>query len=86
MPENKKHWLLYDGTCRFCLAMVGRWGKTLAHRGFGLAALNEEWVRERLNLPEEELLREMRVLRASGEVLGGGDALIFLWGSIWWCS
>ena len=85
MPENKKHWLLYDGTCRFCLAMVGRWGKTLAHRGFGLAALNEEGVQERLNLPEEELLREMRVLRASGEVLGGGDALIFLWGSIWWC-
>ncbi len=85
MPENKNHWLLYDGTCRFCLAMVGRWGKTLVRRGFGLAALHEEWVRERLELPEEELLREMRVLCGSGKVLGGGDALIFLWGSIWWC-
>ncbi len=85
MPENKNYWLLYDGTCRFCLGMVERWRRTLEDRGFGFAALQEEWVRERLDLPEEELLREMRVLAPGGKVLGAADAFVFLWGKIWWC-
>ncbi|MEC9352168.1 MAG: DCC1-like thiol-disulfide oxidoreductase family protein, partial [Planctomycetota bacterium] len=85
MPENKNYWLLYDGTCRFCLGMVKRWRGTLENRGFGFAALQEEWVRERLDLPEEELLREMRVLAPCGKVLGAADAFVFLWGKIWWC-
>lgn len=85
MSENKKHWLLYDGTCRFCLGMVNRWRGTLECRGFGFAALQDEWVRERLDLPEEELLREMRVLTRCGKVLGAADAFAFLWGKIWWC-
>lgn len=85
MSEIKNHWLLYDGTCRFCLAMVNRWRETLECRGFGLAALQDEWVRERLGLPEEELLREMRVLSSDGRVLGAADAFVFLWGKIWWC-
>ncbi|MEE3200345.1 MAG: DCC1-like thiol-disulfide oxidoreductase family protein, partial [Planctomycetota bacterium] len=85
MSENKNHWLLYDGTCRFCLGMVNRWRGALECRGFGFAARQEGWVRERLDLPEEELLREMRVLTPCGKVLGAADAFVFLWGKIWWC-
>ena len=43
MSENKNHWLLYDGTCRFCLGMVNRWRGTLERRGVGLAALQDEF-------------------------------------------
>jgi predicted DCC family thiol-disulfide oxidoreductase YuxK len=35
-------------------------------------------VRERLALPDDLLLAEMRVLTVSGHVLGGADALLYL--------
>ena len=85
MPGNGKHWLLYDGNCRFCLGMVKRWRGTLEARGFGFASLHEGWVAERLGLSGVELLSEMRVLCGSGRVLGGVDAFVFLWSKVWWC-
>ena len=85
MPGNGKHWLLYDGNCRFCLGMVKRWRGTLESRGFAFASLHEEWVGERLGLAGPELLSEMRVLCGSGRVLGGVEAFVFLWSKVWWC-
>ena len=85
MVEQKEYWLLYDGDCRLCLGMVERWRGALERRGFGLAALQEDWVRARLDLPEEELLREMRVLSGAGQTRGGASALVFIWSRIWWC-
>jgi hypothetical protein len=47
-------------------------------------------VRKRLNLPEEVLLAEMRVLTREGRVLGGADSLVYLAGEMdarrrpWW--
>jgi len=84
-PERKKHWLLYDWVCPFCLRWVNRWRGTLERRGFGVAELQAEWVRRRLDLPEEELLREMRVLTGEDRVLGAVDAFIFIWRRVWWC-
>lgn len=85
MPGNGKHKLLYDGDCRFCLAMVKRWRGVLESRGFELVSLHEDWVVGELGLPRAELLSEMRVLTSSGEILGGVDAYILIWGKIWWC-
>ncbi|MEE2886278.1 MAG: DCC1-like thiol-disulfide oxidoreductase family protein [Planctomycetota bacterium] len=85
MAAQKEHWLFYDGTCRFCIGMVERWRRPLEQRGFGFAALQEDWVRNQLDLPEQELLQEMRVLSSSGRVRGAADALVFIWGRIWWC-
>jgi hypothetical protein len=37
-----------------------------------------------LGLPQEELLREMRVLTAQGKRYGGADAIVFLASRVWW--
>ena len=84
MTEKNGNTLLFDGDCPFCRSMVDRWRGTLERRGFELVPLQAEWVRRRLDLPEEELLREMRVLTPDGRVLGGAAALVHVWGKIWW--
>lgn len=85
MTENKVNTLLFDGECPFCLSLVSRWRNTLERRGFELAPLQTDWVRSRLNLPEKELLNEMRLLTVDDTVLGAMDAYVFIWRKIWWC-
>jgi predicted DCC family thiol-disulfide oxidoreductase YuxK len=41
-------------------------------------------VQALLNLPPEELLREMRVATAEGKIYGGAEAIVFLAQQIWW--
>ena len=77
-------WILYDGACNICKSFVGRWGAALGHRGFACVPLQTDWVRERLNLPEDELMLEMRVLESSGKVVGGAAAVLLLAGRFWW--
>ena len=84
MTENIGHKLLFDSDCPFCRSLVNRWRGTLVRRGFELVPLQAEWVRRRLDLPEEELLREMRVLTSDNFVLDGAAALVHVWGKIWW--
>jgi len=71
-------WVLYDAACPFCLNLVARARGVLKASGFQLEPLQSPWVRERLNLPEDQLLAEMRVLTRKGQVLGGANALVFL--------
>ena len=77
-------WVFYDGRCSMCARTVGRVRRTLIRRGFLLAPLQRGWVQERLGLGPEELLDEMRVLTADGEILGGAEAAIYLARHIWW--
>lgn len=85
MKDKTAHTLLYDGNCPFCLGIIDRWRGTLESRGFALAPLQTDWVRNRLSMPEEELLKEMRLLTADEKVFGGVDAYMFIWREIWWC-
>ncbi len=71
MTENTGHTLPYDGDCPFCRSLVDRWRGILEGRGFEIVPLQTEWVRRRLDLSEEELLSEMRVLTSDNRVLGG---------------
>jgi len=77
-------WVLYDETCELCLRSVARWRRVIERRGFAFEALQAPWVRERLQLSETELLREMRLLLADGEIFGGADAVVRLARAIWW--
>lgn len=77
-------WVFFDAGCSFCSAWARHLHGTLTARGFGLAPLQSPRVRALLNLPEHELLREMRLLMPDGNVLGGADALIYLAQNIWW--
>lgn len=71
-------WVLYDATCPFCLNLLARAQETLEAGGFQPEPLQSTWVREHLNLPEDQLLEEMRVLTRKGRLLGGADALVYL--------
>lgn len=77
-------WVLYDGDCRMCTALARRLAGMLAQRDYALAPLQEDWVRARLALPEDELLSEMRVLTPQGQVIGGADSIVYLASQIWW--
>ena len=84
MTEKTGHTLCFDGECPFCRSMVHRWRGTLERRGFELVPLQAEWVRRRLNLPETELTKELRVLTPDGRILGGAAGLVHVCGKIWW--
>lgn len=77
-------WVFFDAGCGFCSGWARRMHATLESRGFGLAPLQSLRVRALLNLPDAELLGEMRLLMPDGTVLGGADALIYLARNIWW--
>jgi predicted DCC family thiol-disulfide oxidoreductase YuxK len=77
-------WLFFDAECAFCVALARRMARILVPRGFALAPLQDRRVADLLGLPQEELLREMRVLTAQGKRYGGADAVIFLASRVWW--
>jgi predicted DCC family thiol-disulfide oxidoreductase YuxK len=81
---RRRGWVFYDADCAFCTSLARWLEPTLLRRGFHCAALQEPWVGIVLGLPREELLSELRVRTASGEVLGGADALLHLARHIWW--
>ena len=69
-------WVLYDADCRFCTGLAKRFRVLLAARHFELLALQTPWVRQKLDLADNELLAEMRLLKPDGTLLGGVDALL----------
>ena len=77
-------WIFYDGECEFCRNWVRRTQPILGPRGFTFAPLQASWVRALLQLREEELLSEMRVLLHTGESFGGADAIIEMAKCVWW--
>jgi predicted DCC family thiol-disulfide oxidoreductase YuxK len=77
-------WLFYDFECRFCLAVARAIAPILAPRGFAFAPLQDPRVAGLLGMPQEELLREMRVLSAEGKHYGGADAVVYLTRQVWW--
>ena len=84
MTENARGWLAYDANCGFCLRWAGRVRAILLAREFHLVALQSVWVRQRLALSDDELLREMKLILPDRRVLGGADALVELARHIWW--
>ena len=60
--------VLYDGQCGFCSRWVKFWAGTLGRRGFEIASLDEPWVTERLKMPHEELVTDIRLLTADGRL------------------
>jgi predicted DCC family thiol-disulfide oxidoreductase YuxK len=76
--------VLYDGQCGFCSRWVKFWAGTIARRGFKIASLDEPWVAERLRMPREELLTDIRLLTAAGQLISGPDVYLYVTRRIWW--
>jgi predicted DCC family thiol-disulfide oxidoreductase YuxK len=68
-------WVLYDAECPFCLGLLERFRLQIEAAGFLAAPLQSDWVRERLSVPDDQLLAEMKLLLPSGDVYGGAEAI-----------
>lgn len=66
-------WVLYDDSCGFCRRWIPFWAETLRKRGYAIAPLQSEWLEQKLNAPEEDLLQDLRLLLADGSVVRGAD-------------
>ena len=77
-------WILYDDSCGVCRRWVPFWENALRRRGFGIAALQEDWVMEKLKLPAETLLDDLRLLLADGSHLAGAAVYRYAMRRIWW--
>jgi predicted DCC family thiol-disulfide oxidoreductase YuxK len=77
-------WIFYDAECPICTRSILRWGGAWARRGFHWVPLQTPGAAARLRVPEAALLEEMKVLLPGGRVLGGADALAFLFRAVWW--
>ena len=82
VPE--KGWVLYDSSCGFCSSWVPRWHDVLGRRGFAIATLQEPWVGEWLQMSEDELLTDVRLLLTSGHHFKGADVYRYVMKRIWW--
>jgi predicted DCC family thiol-disulfide oxidoreductase YuxK len=71
--SNPVGWILYDDSCGFCRRWVPFWEKMLQKRGFEIAPLQTGWVRQKLQLNENDLLQDLRLLLANGKQIRGAD-------------
>jgi predicted DCC family thiol-disulfide oxidoreductase YuxK len=76
--KQQMGWVLYDGDCPLCVRIARALAEPLRRRGFETAPLQAPWVTSSLGLRPEELLDELRVVTPEGQVIGGGDAVIYL--------
>jgi predicted DCC family thiol-disulfide oxidoreductase YuxK len=76
--------ILYDGQCGFCSRWVKYWAGTLGRHGFEIASLDEPWVAEKINMPHEELLTDIRLLTTDGQLISGADVYLYVTRRIWW--
>ncbi len=77
-------WILYDDSCGFCRRWIPFWEDALRRRGFGVAPLQADWVRVKLQLSETELQSDLRLLLADGSQIRGADVYRHATRRIWW--
>src|SRR5262249_23059775 len=77
-------WILYDDACGICRRWVPFWESTVRRRGFSIAPLQADWVRERVGLDGAELTRDLRLLLSNGSHTQGADVYRYVMGRVWW--
>jgi predicted DCC family thiol-disulfide oxidoreductase YuxK len=77
-------WILYDASCGFCRGWVPFWGRTLRRRGYEIAPLQDNWVREYFDLSNDLLIHDLRLLHIDGTHVEGADVYRHVMRRIWW--
>ena len=80
----REGWVLYDGGCGFCFQWVRLWKETLEAAGFAIEDLQSASAEGMLQVPQENLLDDIRVLTRSGKLESGADAYLYVARRIWW--
>lgn len=82
--QTPANWVLFDASCSRCTALAQFFRRVLRRRGFLTGPLQSLWVPSALGIGPRELLKEMRVFTAHGELHSGADAVVYLARQIWW--
>ena len=90
IPAENDEWahpvVLYDAACPICRTAVRRWRPFLEPRGISFLALQSSAARARLGLAEGELPIEMKLSLPDGTVVGGHQAVAYLFRRVWWAA
>ena len=81
---NPAGWILYDDSCGICRRWVPFWETTLRQRGFAIAPLQTDWVKEKLPLDEAARLQDLRLLLPDGQLISGAETYRYAMKRIWW--
>jgi predicted DCC family thiol-disulfide oxidoreductase YuxK len=82
--RSRRGWMFFDGECAFCMAFARRLQPTLEAHGFGVATLQDPRAQAQLDVPQSEVLVELRLLAGDGRQFGGADAIVFAARMVWW--
>lgn len=83
---NPVGWILYDDSCGICRRWVPFWENTLRRRGFEIAPLQADWVKEKLRLDDATLMQDFRLLLPNGQLISGADTYRYAMKTIWWAK
>jgi hypothetical protein len=65
-------------------AAAGFWENILRKRGFAIAPLQADWVKEKLPLDDAARLQDLRLLLADGKLISGAETYRYAMKRIWW--
>jgi predicted DCC family thiol-disulfide oxidoreductase YuxK len=77
-------WILYDGQCGFCFRWVHFWKNVVGSRGFAIKDLQTASAEGILQIPNENLLDDIRVVTRHGQLASGAEAYLYVARRIWW--
>ena len=77
-------WVFYDGTCAICSEGVRRFEFLMRRAQFECADMQEEWVKEKMNIMNIEDIKEMRILTKDGLMIEGVDGILHVAKYVWW--
>ena len=77
-------WFFYDGTCAICRGGVKRFSFLMRRARFECADMQEEWVKEKMNITNIEEINEMRILTKDGVMIEGVDGILHVAKYVWW--
>ena len=77
-------WVFYDGTCAICRRGVRRFEFLMRRAQFECADMQEEWVKEKMNITNIEDVDEMRILTKDGLMIEGVDGILHVAKYVWW--
>ena len=80
----REGWILYDGGCGFCFRWVHFWKSVVEPRGFAIKDLQSAYADGSLQISQENMLDDIRILTRSGELESGADAYLYVARRIWW--
>lgn len=84
---NEKHfsgWVLYDGNCGVCKLLIEKWRPVITSCGYKIAPLQSDWVKGKISLSDEELVKDILLITVDDKLIRGADVYREVMKQVWW--